>query len=151
MKHLYIYYPLCDCRGLYEQDDCRLPEGMKRVGYDADSGRYLFRDKDGCLWEGQEGARFGEMIRGTHVFIPFDNFDSLDFAVEVSDARTATHNSDEDDMENGSVRAGGYVPVPGSAVGSFDTLMCMLWVADIPSRRRMVQLTHDIRLAAHIE
>jgi hypothetical protein len=26
-------------------------------------------------------------------------------------------------MENGSVRAGGYAPVPGSAVGSFDPLM----------------------------
>jgi hypothetical protein len=51
---------------LSEQDDYRLPEGMKRVGYDADTGRYFFRDKDGCLWEGQEGARFGEMTRGTY-------------------------------------------------------------------------------------
>jgi len=85
--------------GLSEQDDRRLPEGMKRVGYDADSGKYLFRDKDGSLWEGQEGARFGEMTR-------------------VSDSRTATHNSDEDDMENGSVRASGYAPVSGSADGT---------------------------------
>ena len=57
------FYPLCDCRS--EQDDYRLPEGMKRVGYDADSSRYIFRDKDGYLWEGQEGAHFGEMTRST--------------------------------------------------------------------------------------
>ena len=125
MKRPYIYYPLCDRQGLSEQDDCRLPEGMKRVGYDADSGKYLFRDKDGCLWEGQEGARFGEMTRGTHVFKPFGNLDSLDFVVEVSDACTATHNGDEDDMENGSVHAGGNVLVPGSAVSPSDTLMFM--------------------------
>ncbi|KAF8273855.1 hypothetical protein EI94DRAFT_1079986 [Lactarius quietus] len=83
----------------YDEDDCRLPEGMKRVGYDADSSKYLFRDKDGCLWEGQEGARFGEMTR-------------------VSDTRTVTHNSDEDDMENGSVSAGSHAPAPGSAAGT---------------------------------
>ena len=54
---------------LSKQDDYRLSEGMKRVGYDADSGKYFFRDKDGCLWEGQEGARFGEMTQGTRVLL----------------------------------------------------------------------------------
>lgn len=89
----------------YDEDEYRLPEGMKRVGYDADSGRYLFRDRDdGRLWEGQEGAQFGVMTR-------------------VSDARTTTHNGGKDDVQNGSARVGGYAPVPGSAVGSFDTLM----------------------------
>jgi hypothetical protein len=39
---------------------------MKRIGYDADSGKYFFRDNDGHLWEGQEGAHFGEMTRGMH-------------------------------------------------------------------------------------
>jgi hypothetical protein len=111
--------------GLSEQDDCRLPEGMKRVGYDADSGKYLFRDKDGCLWEGQEGARFGEMTRGTHAFKSLGKLDKFNVVVQVSDSRTATHNGDEDDMENGSVRASGYAPVPESAVGSFDILMVM--------------------------
>jgi hypothetical protein len=37
---------------------------MKRVGYDADSGKYFFRDKSGHLWEGQEGDRFGPMTQG---------------------------------------------------------------------------------------
>ena len=39
---------------------------MQRVGYDADTGKYYFRDRDGSLWEGQEGAQYGgEMKRGT--------------------------------------------------------------------------------------
>ena len=47
-----------------EQDDYRLPEGMKRVGYDSDSGKFYFRDRDGSLWEGAEGAQYGEMTKG---------------------------------------------------------------------------------------
>ena len=37
---------------------------MRRVGYDADSGRYYFRDREGTLWAGEPGAQFGEMKRG---------------------------------------------------------------------------------------
>jgi hypothetical protein len=44
---------------------------MTRVGYDADSGKYFFRDKEDHLWEGQEGAQFGEMTRGTHALFDF--------------------------------------------------------------------------------
>jgi len=47
----------------YDEDDYRLPEGMKRVGYDADSGRYYFRDSGGSLWQGAVGAQFGEMTK----------------------------------------------------------------------------------------
>ena len=50
------------------QDSYRLPEGMKRVGYDSDTGRYYFRGLDGSLWEGPEGAEFGQLRRGA--FIP---------------------------------------------------------------------------------
>ncbi|KAI8980561.1 hypothetical protein BD414DRAFT_420548 [Trametes punicea] len=47
----------------YDEDSYRLPAGMKRVGYDSDSGRYYFRNRDGSLWEGPQGAEFGEMRR----------------------------------------------------------------------------------------
>jgi len=47
----------------YDEDDYRLPEGMKRIGYDADSGRYYFRDSDGSFWQGGAGASFGEMTK----------------------------------------------------------------------------------------
>ena len=56
-----------------------------------------------------------------YTFKPFDKFDRLDFVVEVSETRNTTDDGDKDDVENGSVRVGGYVPVPGSAVGSVDT------------------------------
>lgn len=46
------------------QDEYRLPEGMKRVGYDADSGRYYFKDREGKVYEGAEGAEFSEMVPG---------------------------------------------------------------------------------------
>ena len=37
---------------------------MKRVGYDSDTGRYYYRDRDGSLWQGSEGAEYGELTRG---------------------------------------------------------------------------------------
>jgi len=100
----------------YDEDDYRLPEGMKRVGYDADSSKYIFRDTGGCLWEGQEGNRYGEMTQVSDTRTTthnnefnsrsFGNHDRLDLVVEVPDTCTATHNSDKDDMEEGSVRDG---------------------------------------------
>jgi hypothetical protein len=32
---------------------------MKRVGYDADTQVYTYRDQDGSLWEGPAGQRYG--------------------------------------------------------------------------------------------
>jgi hypothetical protein len=34
---------------------------MQRIGYDADSQRYTFRDQDGSLWESAPGSRYGEL------------------------------------------------------------------------------------------
>ncbi|KAI0321270.1 hypothetical protein OF83DRAFT_359706 [Amylostereum chailletii] len=77
----------------YDEDDYRLPEGMKRVGYDADSGKYYFRNRDGSLWEGAEGAQYSEMKR-------------------VSSAPIAIPEaSDDDDVEIGPTRADGYAPL----------------------------------------
>ncbi len=47
----------------FYQDEYRLPEGMKRIGYDADSGRYIFQDRDGSIWQGAQGAEFSEMTK----------------------------------------------------------------------------------------
>ncbi|KIK68583.1 carbohydrate-binding module family 50 protein [Collybiopsis luxurians FD-317 M1] len=47
----------------YDEDDARLPEGMQRVGYDADTGRYYFRDGGGSTWQSSEGARYGRLTR----------------------------------------------------------------------------------------
>jgi len=32
---------------------------MQRVGYDADSRTYTYRDEQGSFWEGEPGARYG--------------------------------------------------------------------------------------------
>ena len=46
-----------------DSDEERLPEGMTRVGYDADEGVYYFRDTDGSQWKGVPGRRYGPMHR----------------------------------------------------------------------------------------
>ena len=37
---------------------------MERIGYDADTMRYCFRDRDNSVWQGEEGSEFGPMTRG---------------------------------------------------------------------------------------
>lgn len=36
---------------------------MERVGYDADTETYSYRDRDGSYWEGAPGARYGQLHR----------------------------------------------------------------------------------------
>ncbi|KAI1755456.1 carbohydrate-binding module family 50 protein [Xylaria castorea] len=45
----------------YDTDEERLPEGMQRIGYDADTQVYTFRDADGSLWESAPGNRYGQL------------------------------------------------------------------------------------------
>lgn len=59
-----------------------MPEGMKRIGYDADGGRYYFQDSDGSFWRGSEGSEFGELTRGacprlSHVYCMLLRFKQL--------------------------------------------------------------------------
>ncbi|KAI9896491.1 hypothetical protein N3K66_008663 [Trichothecium roseum] len=47
----------------YDSDEERLPEGMVRVGYDADEEVYTFQDTDGSLWESAPGNQYGRLTR----------------------------------------------------------------------------------------
>ncbi|KAL2755684.1 carbohydrate-binding module family 50 protein [Sodiomyces alcalophilus JCM 7366] len=47
----------------YDTDEERLPEGMTRIGYDADTQTYTYRDADGSHWEGAPGAQYGRLTR----------------------------------------------------------------------------------------
>ncbi|KAK2589878.1 hypothetical protein QQS21_012442 [Conoideocrella luteorostrata] len=47
----------------YDTDEERLPEGMRRVGYDADTQVYTFQDTDGSYWESAPGCQFGQLTR----------------------------------------------------------------------------------------
>ncbi|KAI1822299.1 carbohydrate-binding module family 50 protein [Xylaria intraflava] len=49
----------------YDTDEERLPEGMQRIGYDADEQTYTFRDVDGGIWESAPGNRYGQLRRVT--------------------------------------------------------------------------------------
>ena len=46
-----------------DSDEERLPAGMVRVGYDADTQTYTYRDRNGTYWTGAPGARYGELRR----------------------------------------------------------------------------------------
>ncbi|KAK7941292.1 peptidoglycan-binding LysM domain protein [Apiospora aurea] len=48
----------------YETDEERLPEGMVRIGYDADDQTYTFKDtSDGSIWESAPGSQYGRLTR----------------------------------------------------------------------------------------
>ncbi|TFK42134.1 hypothetical protein BDQ12DRAFT_353769 [Crucibulum laeve] len=85
----------------YDEDDYRLPEGMKRIGYDSDSGRYYFRNSGGSVWQGPEGAEFGEMTK-------------------VSELPTSLSGSSSqrrsEDLEAAPRRAEGYQPLDNDPV-----------------------------------
>ncbi|TBU26622.1 hypothetical protein BD311DRAFT_667186 [Dichomitus squalens] len=89
----------------YDDDSYRLPEGMKRVGYDSDTGNYYFRDQDGSLWEGPDGAEYGEMKRVT------------DAPVVIGDP-SADDVSDEEAEIGVHSRADGYHPLAMDSNGT---------------------------------
>lgn len=58
-------------RSRYDEDVQRLPEGMKRVGYNSNTQRYTFQDQnEGSFWEGPEGSRFGRLVQSLSFPIP---------------------------------------------------------------------------------
>ncbi|KAI8625305.1 carbohydrate-binding module family 50 protein [Xylariaceae sp. FL1651] len=55
----------------YDTDEERLPEGMQRIGYDADDQTYTFRDAEGGIWESAPGNRYGQLHRVTATLPPY--------------------------------------------------------------------------------
>ena len=96
---------------------------MKRVGYDADSGKYYFRDSDGSLWEGAQGAEYSEMRKGMIFRFHFILCGVID-SMSVEDAPIALPEGDIDDLEVGPTRADGYAPLPSDGVSYSYTVTC---------------------------
>ncbi|KAK0479224.1 hypothetical protein IW261DRAFT_1608132 [Armillaria novae-zelandiae] len=46
----------------HAEDSFRLPEGFKRIGYDADTMRYTFTDKHGKLYRSAPGEEYGTLM-----------------------------------------------------------------------------------------
>ncbi|KAI0801414.1 hypothetical protein C8Q74DRAFT_489984 [Fomes fomentarius] len=67
----------------YDEDSYRLPQGMKRVGYDSDTGRYYYRGQGGSLWQGPQGAEYGELTRVSDAPIAIDDRSSDDEEAEI--------------------------------------------------------------------
>ncbi|KIJ66544.1 carbohydrate-binding module family 50 protein [Hydnomerulius pinastri MD-312] len=88
----------------YDEDDYRLPEGVKRVGYDSDTGRYYFRDREGLLYKGPEGSEFGELTQVTE----------LPIAIAIP----SEGDDDNDDLEAAPTRTNGYQPLAVDEHGS---------------------------------
>lgn len=61
-----------------DTDEERLPQGMVRAGYDADTQIYTFRDLDGSLWEGPPGARYGHLTKVANAPKPPSNLENID-------------------------------------------------------------------------
>lgn len=47
----------------YDTDEDNLPQGMTRIGYDADTETYTFSSADGSIWESSPGSRYGNLTR----------------------------------------------------------------------------------------
>ncbi|KAK0229784.1 hypothetical protein EDD85DRAFT_956881 [Armillaria nabsnona] len=45
----------------HAEDSFRLPEGFKRIGYDADTMRYTFTDKHGKMYRSAPGEEYGTL------------------------------------------------------------------------------------------
>lgn len=87
----------------YDSDDYRLPEGMKRVGYDADSQKYTYQDSDGSYWEGPAGAHYGTLRRGNSscTLISLESTPlTISSVREASPLPSATIDSDSDSDTN---------------------------------------------------
>ncbi|KAI6154139.1 carbohydrate-binding module family 50 protein [Pisolithus tinctorius] len=90
----------------YDEDSYRLPEGVERIGYDSDTGRYYFRDNDGLLYKGPEGSEFGELVQVSELPVAV--------APQVDD--------DHDDLEAAPTQRNGYRQLAIDEHGSRHTL-----------------------------
>ncbi|KAI0882044.1 carbohydrate-binding module family 50 protein [Annulohypoxylon maeteangense] len=77
----------------YDTDEERLPEGMERIGYDADTQTYTFRDSDGGIWESAPGNRYGQLHRVNTTFPPYgdDTHDATEPLHEATENTSWRH------------------------------------------------------------
>ncbi|KAK7056860.1 hypothetical protein VNI00_002577 [Paramarasmius palmivorus] len=52
----------------FDEDAYRLPEGFTRVGYDSDTGVYIFRDREGNTYHSEPHSQYGPMTRVPDVY-----------------------------------------------------------------------------------
>lgn len=62
----------------FDTDEERLPEGFQRIGYDADTQVYTFRDAEGKAWESAPGNRYGRLHPVSTSATPLPSYDDDD-------------------------------------------------------------------------
>jgi hypothetical protein len=77
----------------YDTDEERLPEGMRRVGYDADTQVYTFQDADGSYWESAPGCQYGQLTR-VHDGQPEDTSDTEPFLLSTQSSPSKSWRAD---------------------------------------------------------
>ncbi|KAI0351310.1 hypothetical protein OH77DRAFT_1429843 [Trametes cingulata] len=86
----------------YDEDSYRLPAGMVRIGYDADTGQYRFRDRDGSVWDGPSGSEYGPMRQVGYSAHPVPT-DGL--AKDQDDSNVLKEEDSASDSEDGTTRS----------------------------------------------
>ncbi|KAK7460796.1 hypothetical protein VKT23_008725 [Stygiomarasmius scandens] len=56
----------------YEEDTSRLPEGLRRIGYDSDTERYIFEDRNGKRYYSAPGSMYGKLTPAADCMNTFD-------------------------------------------------------------------------------
>jgi len=79
----------------YDEDDYRLPEGMQRVGYDADTQTYTYQARDGSSWEGAPGAKYGALRQVGAASEP-SRASRAEELEQLPEAASATNNKETD-------------------------------------------------------
>lgn len=79
-----------------DTDGERLPDGMTRVGYDAHTQVYTYRDTDGSHWEGAPGAQYGKLFR-VHSHAPQLPSITIPDDVDGDEQPQVLHDYDDDD------------------------------------------------------
>lgn len=118
----------------YDTDDERLPEGMQRVHYDADTQVYTFRDANGSLWEGPPGSRYGHLTKVSDAPKPPQDLTNID--VEAADGAQPESPPSYDESEaavpliNHALYTNGAPPPPTSG-GRWNSDMTKHWRAEL--------------------
>ncbi|KAJ4303986.1 hypothetical protein N0V88_001589 [Collariella sp. IMI 366227] len=79
-----------------DTDEERLPDGMTRIGYDADTQVYTYRDSDGSYWEGAPGVQYGKLHRVRDATPPLPSAFIPD-NVEGEEPGYVLHDKDDED------------------------------------------------------
>lgn len=115
---------------------------MRRVGYDADTGKYYYKDSAGATWEGAEGAQYGELKQGAlyaanTVHGPLMNWVCVIVVGSAPVVVEQMHEEDED-LEAAGRRADGYQPLAPDAVS--------VVYSSSPSSSEMIKMPSPCRM-----